>query len=68
MEVVCKCGSKLFWESVYCWGIWERLVSSTGEVEDTNLDRLKYRPSPKTVICAQCHRRNPNPCIDAGTT
>lgn len=59
--VVCKCGSRLFYESVRCNGWWVALISESGDVEDTNLDNLKYGPTPKTVVCAECRKRNPNP-------
>lgn len=60
-EVICSCGSRMFWESTRCNGWWECLIDSTGSVEETNLDKVKYGPNPKTVKCAECGKRNPNP-------
>lgn len=61
MAVVCSCGSKMFWESRACSGTWRALVDSQGEIEDTDLDGVITSRTPKTVICAECGKRNPNP-------
>lgn len=57
----CKCGGDIFWESTRAGGWWKSVVNSDGKIIDTNLDDLTRAPIPKTVICEDCGRRNPNP-------
>ena len=58
----CKCGSNLFFENVYVYGWWVRLINGDGETEETNLDNLEHRNDPpKTVKCAECGKVNKNP-------
>ena len=57
----CKCGSNYFLETVSCKGKWITLIDEHGNVEDTNLNGLKYGLTPKTVVCADCGKRNKNP-------
>jgi hypothetical protein len=63
--VRCSCGSELFFESVQVRGWWTRLVTGDGEIEDTNIDNLQHTGTPKTVRCAECGNRNPNPLLKA---
>lgn len=62
--ITCKCGSKLFTENTWCQGWWKALIDEHGETVDTNLDHLKYRPTPKTVKCVECGKVNPNPRLN----
>ena len=57
----CKCGSELFEMSVKCNGWVKQLITGDGEIDDTNMDSVRYSSNPKTVICAECGKRNPNP-------
>ena len=58
----CKCGSRLFFESTkVIGGWWKRLLDGDGKAHDTDIDNLRFGATPKTVICAECGRRNPNP-------
>ncbi len=59
--VICKCGGTIFEECQRVGGWWKRLVDSTGEVLETNLDRVTFGPVSKTVECIDCGRRVPNP-------
>jgi len=61
MTVVCKCGSKLFLESVPVMGQWTRMMDGDGEIDSTDLSGVRYGKTPKTVVCAECQRRCPNP-------
>ena len=65
---VCKCGSDLFIESRGVSGQWKALITGTGEIDDTDLSGLSYRLIPKTVTCAECGKRNPNPRYGTGTS
>ena len=61
--VICSCGSQLFEKSLRCSGWWKQLIDGSGEVEDTNLDAVRYGTEPKTVKCVECGRSNPNPSL-----
>jgi len=58
---ICRCGSKLFEESTPVLGVWKATIDEHGETLDTNLDSIRHRRYPKTVICLECGRRCPNP-------
>lgn len=59
--VTCACGSTLFIRSLRVSGWWKEVITGDGEVDETDLDSLKYGPQPKTVKCAECGKVNPNP-------
>lgn len=63
--IKCKCGSELFWKSLRTGGWWSQLITGTGQVDDTDLSRVRMGPEPKTVKCAECGRKNPNPSYEA---
>lgn len=60
-EVVCSCGSKMFFRSMRAGGWWVQLIDGTGNVVDTDLDNVRLGKAPKTVKCAECGKTNPNP-------
>ena len=53
----------LFEKALRCNGWWKQLVDGSGEVEETNLDAVRYGTEPKTVKCVECGRSNPNPSL-----
>ena len=59
--MTCKCGSELFYLCIRANGWWEQTIDGDGEVLDTSLEKIRFGSSPKTVTCAECGRRNPNP-------
>ena len=44
-------------------GWWERLLDERGETLETSLDKIRMGTRPKTVVCAECSRRHPNPRV-----
>jgi hypothetical protein len=60
MGLVCKCGSNLFVRTRQARGPWVELIDGDGEIDSTDLDKMVYT-TPKTVSCAECNRRHPNP-------
>ena len=65
--VMCVCGSDLFYESTQVRGYWKSILNGKGEVVESNLDDLKHAATPKTVICAECGKRNKNPRYESNT-
>lgn len=68
-HIKCTCGSAFFLRSYRVGGWWKQLVefdaeTKGAEVVDTNLDSLRMRIEPKTMCCAQCGKRQPNPSYD----
>lgn len=63
----CKCGSTMFYEKHPVRGTWKTLYDGACGIEtvDTNLDGIKYGNFPKTVSCAECGKKHPNPRCEA---
>ena len=59
--IKCKCGSELFFESKRAFGWWKILIDGNGNEEDTDFREIQFGPTPKTVRCAECGKRNKNP-------
>ncbi len=59
--LVCECGSSLFWKAYRTGGWWKQLIHGDGSIEDTDLGGVRYSPEPKTIVCAECKKRHPNP-------
>lgn len=66
--VTCACGSTLFERNLKVSGWWKELILGDGEIDDTNLESVRYGPQPKTVKCAECGKVNPNPSYPRKTT
>jgi len=60
-----KCGGKSgFIMNEYVCGWWETWYDWGGKIESTNLDKMKHQPFPKSVVCADCKKRIPNPLLE----
>ena len=62
----CSCDSELFIRNYRAIGWWKQLVlfdaeTKTPEIDSTNLADLRIKDEPKTMCCAQCGKRQPNP-------
>lgn len=61
----CSCGCELFMRYLPTRGTWTQLikvVKGRVEIEDSSTDKLSYT-EPRTVICAECRKRHPNPSL-----
>ena len=63
--IKCRCGSTLFTRSYRAPGWWKQFVEFDAETKavdivDTDLDSLRIRDEPKTMVCADCGKRQPN--------
>jgi bacterioferritin-associated ferredoxin len=60
----CNCGSDHFIRRTVARGMWTEFVKSTPagmQVEDTDLDRMRYGKRPRTMTCGKCGRKVRNP-------
>lgn len=58
-----KCGEGMYVSAHPCRGLWKTLYDANGEACDSDLDAVKYGPTPKTVTCGSCGARHPNPAL-----
>jgi predicted RNA-binding Zn-ribbon protein involved in translation (DUF1610 family) len=59
-----KCGGTYFYRSYQVHGQWTELtvIDENGfRVEESYTDNIKYGKEPKTIKCADCGKRVPNP-------
>ena len=62
MDCCPKCGGTGgYIHNVRAGGWWTAYKLWSGVIVDTNLDKIKRRPDPKTVTCVDCGARLPNP-------
>lgn len=64
-QVICACGSTMFLLSYKTGGRWKILVDSrpNGKLEhiESDTDNVRNGEEPKTMKCAECGKRVPNP-------
>lgn len=64
-QIKCVCGSTMFHRNYRARGTWGQLViandSGGVDVDETFLDGLRDTGEPKTMGCADCKKRVPNP-------
>jgi hypothetical protein len=61
----CKCGSMTFIREVRVTGTWTSLLTLNEDGTFTTEgcgDSRRNSTEPKTVRCAECFKRQPNPC------
>lgn len=60
----CECGSKIFVKLTPCRGAWREHIEfgpDGTDIKEGFTDDLIYGAEPKTVRCADCKKRHPNP-------
>lgn len=60
----CACGSSLFIRSYRASGWWVQLLDMAAgeeEIVETDLNKVRMGSEPKTMRCAECSKRAPNP-------
>lgn len=60
-----KCGrDEGYFHRLPVRGVWAEFVLPDGGFDNTDLSDVIYGPEPKTVTCAACGARQPNPNLD----
>jgi hypothetical protein len=70
--VRCSCGSQMFVRTTAVRGVWREWVvydddgTENHEKSESTTDGIIYGAQPKTITCANCGKRRPNPSAPNG--